>query len=172
MEPKEIKRRTKSPEQALAALMRLCARAEKSSGDARRLMRGWGVAPADAERVLAKLRSDRFIDDRRYAAAFVREKSALNGWGVYKIRAALQRKEVDRALIDEALAALDPQGSREQLRGRLERKLRTLKGGTPYERRTKLMRYGLSLGYDFEQVGDLVTQLLQSQDERCDTFFD
>ena len=41
--------RTKTPEQALAALMRLCARAEKSEGDARRLMRGWGVAEKDAE---------------------------------------------------------------------------------------------------------------------------
>lgn len=30
--------RTKTPEQALAALMRLCARAERSEEDARRLM--------------------------------------------------------------------------------------------------------------------------------------
>ena len=38
------KRRDKSPEQALSALMRLCARAEKSESDARRLMRDWGLA--------------------------------------------------------------------------------------------------------------------------------
>ena len=35
--------RTKTPEQALAALMRLCARAERSEEDARRLMTRWGV---------------------------------------------------------------------------------------------------------------------------------
>ena len=61
--------RTKTPEQALAALMRLCARAEKSEGDARRLMRGWGVAEKDAEQVLGRLVRDRFIDDSRYAEA-------------------------------------------------------------------------------------------------------
>ena len=44
--------RTKTPEQALAALMRLCARAERSEEDARRLMTRWGVAPADREQVL------------------------------------------------------------------------------------------------------------------------
>ena len=64
--------RTKTPEQALAALMRLCARAERSEEDARRLMTRWGVAPADRERVLERLRRDRFIDDARYAEAFGR----------------------------------------------------------------------------------------------------
>ena len=50
MHPAEIrKKRDKTPDEALAALMRLCARAEKSEGDARRLMRGWGVAEKDAE---------------------------------------------------------------------------------------------------------------------------
>ena len=49
MHPAEIrKKRDKTPDEALAALMRLCARAEKSEGDARRLMRGWGVAEKDA----------------------------------------------------------------------------------------------------------------------------
>lgn len=67
------KKKFKTPEQALAALMRLCARAEKSQEDARRLMRGWGLAERDAEGVLAKLVRDRFIDDARYAGAFVRE---------------------------------------------------------------------------------------------------
>ena len=94
------KKKFKTPEQALAALMRLCARAEKSQEDARRLMRGWGLAERDAEGVLAKLVRDRFIDDARYAGAFVREKLRLSGWGGYKIRTALQRKRIDRALIE------------------------------------------------------------------------
>ena len=93
-------KRTKTPEQALTSLMRLCARAEKSEGDARRLMRGWGLAERDAEAVLARLVRERFIDDTRYAEAFVREKLRLSGWGEYKIRTALQRKGIRREVID------------------------------------------------------------------------
>ena len=70
-------KRTKSPEQALAALMRLCARAERSSGDALRLMRTWGVAQEAQQKVLRELLDQRFIDDARYAEAFVREKMRL-----------------------------------------------------------------------------------------------
>lgn len=170
MQPDEIrKKKVKTPEQALAALMRLCARAEKSQEDARRLMRGWGLAERDAEGVLAKLVRDRFIDDARYAGAFVREKLRLSGWGEYKIRTALQRKRIDRALIDAALAEADRSGMDERLRRQLERKARTAKYSTQYELKTKLIRYGLSLGYDYETVLDSAAALV-TDTETCDEF--
>lgn len=170
MQPDEIrKKKVKTPEQALAALMRLCARAEKSQEDARRLMRGWGLAERDAKGVLAKLVRDRFIDDARYAGAFVREKLRLSGWGEYKIRTALQRKRIDRALIDAALAEADRSGMDERLRRQLERKARTAKYTTQYELKTKLIRYGLSLGYDYETVLDSAAALV-TDTETCDEF--
>ncbi|MCM1151439.1 MAG: RecX family transcriptional regulator [Alistipes sp.] len=162
-------RRDKTPEQALAALMRLCARAEKSESDARRLMRGWGVSAADAEKVLSRLVGERFIDDARYAEAFVREKMRLSGWGEYKIRAALQRKEIARETIDAALAAVDRTGMAARLRTQLERKIRLLHTGTGYELKTKLLRYGLALGYDYETVRDTIGTLLTDTD-LCDDF--
>lgn len=163
------KKKFKTPEQALAALMRLCARAEKSQEDARRLMRGWRLAERDAEGVLAKLVRDRFIDDARYAGAFVREKLRLSGWGGYKIRTALQRKRIDRALIDAALAEADRSGMDERLRRQLERKARTAKYTTQYELKTKLIRYGLSLGYDYETVVEAASGLV-TDTETCDEF--
>ena len=162
-------RRAKTPEQALSTLMRLCARAEKSTGDARRLMRNWGVADADAEKVLDRLLSDRFIDDTRYAEAFVREKLRLSGWGEYKIRAALQRKGVARETIEEALGAADRTGTAERLHTQLERKLRLLHCETRYELKNKLMRYGLGLGYDYETVHETVAALV-ADTESCDDF--
>ena len=162
---KENKPRTKSPEEALASLMRLCARAEKCEGDARRLMRRWGVDQKAAEEVLARLVRDRFIDDRRYATLFVREKLNLSGWGAYKIRTALKRKEVSEEIIREALAELDSGKLRARLDEQLKRKLRTLKAKTPYELKTKLIRYGLSLGYDYEAVMDAAYRSAQEKKE-------
>lgn len=170
MQPAEIrKKKTKTPDEALAALMRLCARAEKAQDDARRLMRGWGLAERDAEAVLAKLVRDRFIDDARYAGAFVREKLRLSGWGEYKIRTALQRKRIDRGLIDAALAEADRTGMGERLRQQLERKARTTRYTTQYELKTKLIRYGLSLGYEYEAVLETAAGLV-TDTETCDDF--
>ena len=74
MQPAKKIKRDKTPEQAYAALIRLCARSEKSSGDALRLMQRWGVEPSARQGVLQKLLADRFIHDNRYAEAFVRDK--------------------------------------------------------------------------------------------------
>lgn len=167
MEPKV--KRTKTPEQALAQLMRLCARAEKSSGDALRLMKTWGVDPKAQAAVLGWLVEQRFIDDERYAAAFVREKVRLSGWGAYKIRAALARKGIARPTIEAALAVIDPDMAAGRLAKRLESRMRTLRAATPYDLRGKLLRYGLSLGYDYDAVVDAVARLAEDTPP-CDEF--
>lgn len=161
MSEEVTKRRTRTPDEAYAALARLCARAEKSSGDARRLMRTWGVPEDKREGVLQRLLRERFIDDRRYASAFVRDKIALSGWGPYKIRTALAAKGVAREIIDEALGECDRTKMDNRLEQMLQRKINSLRGGTPFERRAKLMRYGLSLGYDYSTVMERVEDLIK-----------
>lgn len=154
-------RKTKTPEQALASLMRLCARAEKSSGDAMRLMKGWGVDPGEARKVLDRLLRDRFIDDRRYAEAYAREKTVLNGWGAFKIRRMLVSKGIAKDIIDPVLAALDKPSAEARLREMLERKKRSAKAANAYELKGKLMRYGMGLGYDYESVQSVVEQVVK-----------
>lgn len=158
-------RPAKTPEQALSALMRLCARAERSSGDALRLMRRWGLADADARRVLARLVADRFVDDARYAAAFVRDKIRMSGWGAYKIRSALASKGIPSATIEAAMAeAMSGADMHERLSELLGRRMRTVKASSPYDLRAKLMRYALSQGYDFGTARDCVESLVKVAD--------
>lgn len=166
MLPKSLKpKRAKSPEQALAALMRLAARSEKSSGDAMRLMRNWEVEPAARAGVLQKLIDSKFIDDRRYAEAFVRDKMRFSGWGAFKLRSALHAKGIAGEIVDEVLRSLDRDNMADRLRDRLERKMRTVKFTSRYDLKTKLMRYGASLGYDFESVADVVDSLISDIEE-------
>ena len=162
MQPAKKIKRDKTPEQAYAALIRLCARSEKSSGDALRLMQRWGVEPSARQGVLQKLLADRFIADNRYAGAFVRAKIRQRG--------SLRLKGIAAAIIDEALARLDPANQSERLRTQLEKKLRLTRYKDTYDLKTKLIRYGLSLGYDYDAVLDAAGELIQTNDEPCDDF--
>ena len=170
MLPQKRVKRTKTPEQALASLQRLCARAERSSGDAMRLMATWEVENNRRQEVLQKLISDKFIDDRRYAEAFVREKTSLSAWGEYKIRAALKRKGISESIINDALNQINPNTNIERLTQRLSRKVKSIKYDTPYQLKTKLLRYGISLGFQMEQVLTSVEQVMKSinQENQCD----
>ena len=104
----EVKR-TKTPEQALRALMTVCAKSERAISDVRRSLTRWGVAPEQHQPIIDRLVRERFIDEARYAEAYVREKLNLSRWGVRKIRAALKAKRIPEQTIDEALAQADPQ---------------------------------------------------------------
>lgn len=145
-------KRERTPKQALDALMRLCARAERSSGDALRLMRGWGIRESDMQQIVKRLIEERFIDDRRYAAAFVRDKINLSTWGARKIAYTLSRKGVDSQIIRETLAEYDAVESEERLEALLRKKMLRTKYSSIFDLRGKLTRYASSQGYKFDTI--------------------
>ena len=164
MMPQPRERKTKTAQQALQSLMRLAARSEKSTGDALRLMRTWGVPAAEQRGVLNKLIADRYIDNRRYAEAYTREKSQLAGWGERKIAMQLRLKGVERETISTVLAELMADDSRaERLHEKLEKKLRSVKAANDYELRGKLLRYALGLGYDYDMAAEAVERVVKQK---------
>lgn len=162
-------KRNKTADEALASLMRLCARAERSSGDALRLMQNWGVNKNEQQEVLQRLIKERFIDDRRYAEAFIREKCNLSAWGRYKIQSALKRKGIASDIIAEALAELNPTDNKKRLQNKLQTKIKHIKYDTAYQLKTKLIRYALSLGFEMDDVMDSVNEVMRNNNiEECD----
>lgn len=152
--------RSKTPKQALGSLMRLCARSERSSGDAIRLLRRWGVAEGEHQAIIDRLITERYIDDRRYAEAYAREKSQLAGWGARKIALYLRQKGIENTIIEEVTAMLDSSIQRDKLIAKLRRKASTVKADSDYELRGKLMRYVAGLGYDYAMAKEMVAAVM------------
>ncbi len=158
-------KKSKTPEQALSSLMRLCARREYCTSDARRLLVRWGVEPSAHNGVVERLTRERFIDDRRYAEAFVREKLKLSAWGEFKITSTLRAKRIPADIITEVLDEhTDRSTNSDRLTTALTRKLRNIKYKDAYDLRAKLMRYGAGLGHDFDSVAECVAKLLKDYD--------
>ena len=160
MTPTPRERKTKSAAEALQSLMRLCARGERSTGDAMRLMRTWGVPEGERQAVVDRLVAQRFIDNSRYAELYVREKSRLSGWGARKIAMQLRTKGVEKEIIAEALATIDSDEQSDRLAEKLRRKMRTTKAQSDYEMRGKLLRYALGLGYDYDDASTALDKIM------------
>lgn len=156
-------KRTKTPEKALSDLMTACAKSEKAPSDVRRLLARWGVEAEAAEGIVARLTEMKFIDDRRYAEAYVREKTRLSRWGVRKIREGLRVKRIPETVIDEALREADDRTMGRKLEELLRRKARTVRAANDYERKGKLLRYGMGLGFDYEAVSAVLDRLNEEE---------
>lgn len=113
-----------------------------------------------AGKLLSSLIEDKFVDDLRYSSAFAREKSRLSGWGPVKISYALSGKGVPKATIQEALEDIDQDEAERKMNAVLLTKSRSLKGD-PQER-LKLIKFGLTRGYDYDNVAKAVEDVLKA----------
>ena len=132
-------------------MMALCSRREYCRKEI--LAKLTRLEAEDSAGIVETLCRERYIDELRYATAFARDKSSLQGWGSLKIRVALQAKGIPAETIAAALGEIDAPAAEERLASLLRTKLRSLRG-EPDEaaRYRKLLRFGLGRGYDYEQI--------------------
>ena len=155
---------TEREKQVYDALSAQCAKREYCVADIRRkALQRLEFAAASAEAVVSSLVADGFVDDRRYAAAFAREKSALSGWGPVKIRSALLARGVARDAVLEALGEIDPERAAAKLEKVLETKWRALRDDP--QGRLKLIRFALSRGYDYDPIRPLVERITRPSED-------
>ncbi len=147
-----------NPEAALSRLQALCARAEHCESEMRDKLRTWGIAPADADKIIAALIRDRYIDDARFASAYVRDKSGLARWGRIKIRMALAQKRISRDVIAAALDEIDQQTYLSNLTSLLCSKSKS----TPDK--IKLFRFAATRGYESDVIRQALKSLSNGQD--------
>lgn len=142
-----------SSAKALDRLETLCARSEQCTFDLRRKLYRWGVGQGDANRIIASLERNRFVDDARFARAYVLEKVRCSRWGRVKVRVGLMAKRIGRDIIDEAIEEeIDEREYRANLLEIMRAKRRTVEDADSYEGKTRLFRYGISRGYESAEV--------------------
>lgn len=149
------------PKIAASRLEALCARSEQCTFDLSRKLAGWGVPSSEAQSILQSLEAQGFVDDARYAVAFVRDKYRFSRWGVYKIRMHLSARRISTADIESALRAIDRDEYYRLLLSALRARARTLSPeelGTP-EGRLRLMRFAISRGYESALVSRAIREL-------------
>lgn len=93
-----------SLENLYAKISRYCAYQERSSGEVRQKLRLLGADSQTSQKLLQRLADDNFINEERFARAYVRGKFRINGWGRLKIKNGLRTKGVDENLIRAALS--------------------------------------------------------------------
>lgn len=149
----------KDPLKVADRMRALCSRREYCRKDVlKKVMTALDGDAAKAEEVVGKLVEERYVDDRRYAAAFARDKASIAGWGAAKIRYMLAAKGVDREIIASALEEVDVSRADARLEKLMENKARSLKDDP--QRRIKLLRFGVGRGYAYEEVSSMIDRIL------------
>jgi len=144
------------PEKALIRCEELCARAERCEHELREKMRAWRIDSRDIEAIINSLTTRRFLDDSRFARAFVRDKYRFARWGRRKIAMALKQKRIDSDTIDEALEEINQEEYTAVLRTLLKAKAAHMDRPLSYDDRMKLLRFAVARGFETQLVSSLL----------------
>ncbi|MBQ7634397.1 MAG: RecX family transcriptional regulator [Bacteroidaceae bacterium] len=145
-----------SPEQATRRAEARCAKQECCRYDLRMALLRWGVESEDAEQILDHLEKEGFIDESRYAHAFVHDKVHYDRWGKQKIQATLRQKKLSDSDIRTALDLVPETLYAQNLKAVIEAKIRTIGqdeiSNDAYKTFQKLGRHAISKGYESDMV--------------------
>jgi len=96
-----------TPEKALQKLKHYCAYQERSHAEVKQKLYSLGLLGKEAEELISRLIEEEYLNEERFALAYVSGKSRNNGWGRIKIRHGLEQKGISKYCILNALQSLD-----------------------------------------------------------------
>jgi regulatory protein len=161
-------KKEKTEEEAFLQLASLCANAEHCQYEMLEKMKRWELSEEAQARVMARLIEERYVDDRRYARAFVKDKIRYNKWGRRKVQQGLWMKRIDKEIQDEVLNEIDEKEYLNVLKPLLKQKRKSIKANSDYELNQKLVRFAYGRGFTFE----IISQCLDVSDIDEDEFED
>lgn len=152
-------KKTPNPETTLLQLQSLCARSEQCSFDIGRKLFAKGFSQKQSDEIITKLIDDRFIDDMRYAKAFVHDKYLFQRWGRQKIIAALIAKRFKMPDIRQALNGIDGHQYLLNALHVMHAKAKSLgEESQSAQGKNKILRHAISRGYEYA----LAIKIIQS----------
>ncbi len=146
---------------ALNKAMASCSRREHCSQDIRNRLLMWGVSNSDADKIIRTLVKDNFINDSRFALAFVKDRFKYNKWGRVKIAAHLKMKGIASDIINPALNSIDNDEYISLLKDILKVRRKSVKAKNQYDLRAKLLRYGQSKGFEGSILYDILNETVE-----------
>jgi regulatory protein len=144
---------------ALSRAMAICSRREYCVDDIQSKLLSWGISGPDSERIIKALIKENFINEKRFTEAFVRDKFRYNKWGKVKIKAHLKLKKIPADIITSSLYSIDNELYIKSLKELLTIHRRSVKVKNQYDLKGKLLRYGLSKGFESDLLYDILSRL-------------
>lgn len=129
-----------------------CSRAEKCEMDVRTYLMKQHIDSADIAKIIDSLKEDRFVDNERYARAFVSDAFKFNKWGRMKIRQALFQKGIPEKLMAEPLSEINDDEYLALLENLMKSKLKSTKNDDEYKLKASVFRFAASRGFEMDLI--------------------
>lgn len=149
-----------SQKDALSKLMKYCAYQERCFAEVEMKLASLGLYDDEAGEVIIELSRSGFLDEERFARAFVRGKFRFKKWGRRKIANELRQKKISEHCMERGFGEIDEADYENTLRELAETYWAKLRGEkNVWVKRKKTGSYLLQKGYEPELINMLLKEL-------------
>lgn len=143
----------------LARAERYCANEEQCRTSVKKKLCDWGASLDVSGKIVNRLVDQGFIDERRFARAYVSAKLRTQKWGRLKVVYQLRSKQIPPKFITEALSTITDEEYRTILLGVAETKWETYSPtDTTAKRRSRLVTFLASRGYESPEIQTMLSE--------------
>ncbi len=135
-----------------------CAYQERCEKEVVDRLNKWGIYGEQVDIIIADLISHNFLNEERFAEAFVSGKIKIKRWGKIKIKTHLKQKQISDYSINKALKQIEDSDYLKNLNDLVEKKIKDLKCKQPlsWTDKGKLLRYLQSKGYENHLIMEVI----------------
>lgn len=144
--------------------LRIIERAYKTEKEVRDKLKLKEYDDNSIEKSIKFLKEYNFINDNNYTKAFINDK--LKTMGSQKIKYSLIQKGVSKEIIENELSNLNKENEKDTALNIAKKKLISIrkKENDNYKISGKLYRYLISKGYESDVIGDVVKEVMSSEE--------
>lgn len=142
----------------LEKLRKYCAYQERSHADVTQKMWDLKIPMEWRDEFILSLMKENFLNEERFARAFVRGKFNIKKWGRIKIIQGLKQHQVSTKCVQLALTEIDHDAYWNVLRETIEEKRSKLKEKNPWKRKSAIYRFATQRGFEGELINEVLSE--------------
>ncbi len=152
--------KTYTVDEAQKRLEHYCAYQERCHKEVSQKLYDMKMIPEARDQIIVHLLKHNFLNEERFAKAFVRGKFRIKKWGKQRLQLELKRKDINNTIITIALKEIDNEDYFNTFDALAEKKLETIRESNLQKRRKKLADYLLYRGWESQMVYDKIRELI------------
>lgn len=129
----------------------ICSKREYCTFQITEKLRDWGIEDEDkVKKIIDRLTAGKFLDDLRFAKAYVNDKIKYNHWGRQKVRFMLKQLHLQGDVVNNILNDFDYNIYEQIAKNILISKSHKLKESDKYKLRQKLIQFMTNRGFELD----------------------
>jgi len=151
-------------EQAYQKLKHFCGYQERCHQEVLEKIYNFGIYKSDADVLITQLIEENYLNEERFAIAFVGGKFRIKQWGKIKIEYELKQKRVSSYCIKKALKTIDEEDYLQTIQTLVLKKWDSLKGEQYLNRQAKTIAYLTQKGFEHALINNAI-QLIRNKEK-------